>query len=115
MGDGMGRGGLSPCPRYLDHGPGGLSGEEHPDREVMGDPGRLDGGEEGIGRIQVDGCNNEIIDSGGRFFRWDPLLAAVNIDRVHMVAGAREGIREVRSAMDGIEDEDLHEMVRGAP
>ena len=65
--------------------------------------------------IQVDGCNEEVVPPHGRLLRRYPLLPPVDVYRVCPVAGPLQVGGEVRSAMDGIEDEDLHGMVRGAP
>jgi len=60
--------------------------------------------------IQVDGRNEEIVPAPARFLRRYPCLPAVDIDRVYPVAGPLQLGGEFRSAMDGIEYEDLHGM-----
>jgi hypothetical protein len=111
----MGGGGLSPGAGHLDHGAGCLLPKEHADREVMGDPGGSYGREERVIGIQVDGSDEEIVRAPHRLLGRYPLLPAVDIDGVNPMAGPREAGREFGSAMDGIEDEDLHGMIRGAP
>jgi hypothetical protein len=77
---------------------------------VVGDPGGRDGGEERVVRVKVDGSDEEIVPPALRLARRDPPLPAVDVYRVDPVAGSGEAGGEVRSAMDGIEDEDLHGM-----
>jgi hypothetical protein len=76
----------------------------------MGDPGGLDGRKERVIGIHVDGRDEEIVPAPHRLLWRYPLLTAVDIDGVDPVAGPRKAGREFLSAMDGIEDEDLHGM-----